>query len=281
VDFAEVKPGRLSAEDLKNLAAFSQLEFVRFARRQDGDALVAALARLPNRKLRSFSFLDVRLSENGFAALASIEPERCNDPYVSLTFWLMPVASSGLKRLRSLRCSLSLTFREVSLGEAEFEAMVELRRLERLTLYQMTRLAPVDFAKIRQMPISRLVILETPVGDELRELAGMPRLWSLAINYPEFDDASGRHLHSFPNLSRIELNRTSIGDATLSALGTLPKLTEVFVSHTRVTDEGLAKLALAPSLRRVFANSTAITPAGIARAQAIRPNLSVSVRLSR
>ena len=136
---------------------------------------------------------------------------------------------------------------EYSESQADLEVLRQLPRLRHLELWCM-RLDEAYFRELAKLQQLELLELHScPQSDGLAHLARLPKLTSLELRGPEFDDAEIVAAVSCAHLKRMELD------------------------YTEFTDAGLMKFASHQRLESIDVTGTDVTPAGIAAFRAVNP----------
>jgi WD40 repeat protein len=98
---------------------------------------------------------------------------------------------------------------------------------------------------------------------DLKHLAGMAQLSTLALNMTSITDAGLAHLESLPQLEAVALCRTLVSDAGLVHVGRLKRLRLLNLDMTQVTDAGLAHLAHLSQLAVLRLGGTRVSRTGL------------------
>lgn len=121
-------------------------------------------------------------------------------------------------------CShLRILHLRTEIGDAEIEALAQLRELEVLDL-----------------PLAKGV---TDVG--LRSLEGHPTLKLVRLRSPRVTDAGLASFAQMPALRWLHLMEVPLTDAGLAVFRSMPKLESLYLDGDRATDDGLSALVLA------------------------------------
>ncbi|MGV3756641.1 MAG: hypothetical protein ACO1QS_14760 [Verrucomicrobiota bacterium] len=151
-----------------------------------------------------------------------------------------------------------VTFNECSkLGEPEFKAIGQLKRLKSLTLYNNCR--GLDDASIHHIAgLTELESLGTDrinVTDEgLKPLAQLKNLrtasfFHTSFGKPGFTGVGFGYLKDCPKLEKMTVAGISMGDEGFAAIATIKQLKDFSTWHTYQTEAGNAHIAKLPNLK--------------------------------
>jgi hypothetical protein len=145
------------------------------------------------------------------------------------------------------------------LNSEQAKAVAEIERLGgRITIDEKS----ADKAVIK-------VILSTPLAPQaadsiLKQLTGLTKLKSLALENVELSDEGLKWLRGLTNLRTVSLSSTNLSDAGLEHLAGLTNLEDLYLEHAKVSDAGLAHLSRLTRLGRLDLFDTEVSDVGLA-----------------
>lgn len=238
-----------TAEDLKNLLPAQALVALRLERVGVDDAALAECQLLP--RLKRLVLASTKCTR------AVVEP---------------------LGKAQELQL---LTLQDVALTDDDVARLVELPKLESLSLFGSKIVTDQGVRNaLKPKRLTSLSIESPKLSDEaLMAVLGSSTLTSFGVSSEQI---TGRHLVSrkgniSAKLQGVGLYGTSIDDDAFATFRDYPQLTYVNVHHTNLSDKSIDVLISLPNLKRVEVGGSRMTRAGVNRLQAAKPDCKINI----
>jgi len=268
VDFSKVTPAEIG-----KLSAMTKLRDIAAPDPRLGDAIVVALAKLPNPSLTEIDLYRTGIGDVGVAALAA----RKN--LIGIGLEGTRIGAAGLKQLATLPQLKMLRLGETAVDDEGLENLRAAPALTELGLQGASGITRKGWAALgRIATLESLNLRAATIDADFAALAPATRLRHLTLTRAKIDDASGRHLGQLKALRWLFLANTRIADASMPGIASLPDLHTLQLSGTAVGDDGLKALAEARSLHTLSLDGTRITDAGLLHLAKIETLAAVSLR---
>jgi internalin A len=241
----------LKEVDVRPLAGYANLQALAL-NTWTTDAHAKDLAKL--RTLRVFNASNTRLTDAGLKELAAL-------PRLETLALPWQVTNAGLKELAAFPSLQSLAITTERVTDAGLKELAALRHLQTLRLnYAMT-------------------------GAGLKALAGLKGLRTLdsggspSGGATAFNDAALKELAALPQLETLYLQWAKVSDAGMKELAALPKLHTLDLYGCEITDKGVKELAAVPQLRHLgLCSNRWITKQALNELKAFKQLQSVNLR---
>ncbi|MDA1016679.1 MAG: hypothetical protein O3A00_19750 [Planctomycetota bacterium] len=182
-----------------------------------------------------------------------------------LTFMAPPtLTSSGLTHLSKSSSLRELTFLNVSLQDADLQAIGNSRSLTKLVLpsHEITDAGLEALGAIESLEFLRLTVGEKINGSAFETFSGR-ELETLELFNTNVNDAALSHIARFPKLKTLKLDGAPVTDVGVKKLQTLTRLVTLELGGTGITDDGASALSGLTELSTLGLKSTAVGDAGV------------------